>query len=134
MEIYTDGAYSFSKEQMGIGIVIINDDKIKKDYSRMIKGGTNNMAELIAIIVALRSVKEPVNKVTIISDSMYCIGTITKNWKRKKNIKMWQRFDKQYEQTLNLCPNIEFKHIKGHNGDKWNEYCDFLATTASNRL
>lgn len=134
MEIYTDGAYSFSKDQMGIGVAVIDNGKLKKEYSRMIKGGTNNIAELLAIITALRCIKEPVQSVTIISDSMYCIGTIIKGWKRNKNTRMWKRFDEQYEYTSKLCSNIEFKHIKGHNGNEWNEYCDFLATSASNRI
>ena len=35
---------------------------------------------------------------------------------------------------LALCPNITFVHTKGHNGNKWNEYCDKLAVGASKQI
>ena len=65
---------------------------------------------------------------------MYVIGCITKGWKRKKNVQLWEEFDKQYSRIKELCPNITFTHVKGHSGDKWNEYCDKLAVCASRQI
>lgn len=90
--------------------------------------------ELGAIIIVLRAVKGPIDSLTIYTDSMYCIGCATLNWKRKKNQKMWEEFDKQYKRVKALCPNIKFEHIKGHNGDKYNEICDKLAVKASQSI
>lgn len=132
--LITDGAYSSSRDQGGIGIVFLKGDEKILEYSKMYKRTTNNMMELGAVITGLRFIKKPIDSLTIVSDSMYVIGCATKGWKRKKNVKLWQEFDKQYTRVSELCPNIVFEHVKGHNGDKWNEYCDKLATTASKRM
>lgn len=132
--IYTDGAYSSSLDQGGIGIVILHNNKKILEYSNMYKRTTNNQMELAAVIVALRLIKKSYDKITIYSDSQYTIGCAILGWKRRKNIKLWQEFDKQYFRVLELCPEIEFKHVKGHNGDYWNEIVDKLAVNASKRL
>lgn len=132
--LITDGAYSSSRDQGGIGIVFLKGDEKILEYSKMYKRTTNNMMELGAVITGLRFIKKPIDSLTIVSDSMYVIGCATKGWKRKKNVKLWQEFDKQYSRVQELCPKIEFIHVRGHNGDKWNEYCDKLATTASKRM
>ena len=86
------------------------------------------------MIIGLRLIKNPIDSLTIISDSMYCIGCASLGWKRKKNVKLWEEFDKQFERVKQLCPNVEFKHVKGHSGDKWNERADKLAVAASQKL
>lgn len=128
---YTDGAYSSAREQGGVGLVILLNDKKIGEYSNMYKNTTNNQMELSAVIIALRLIKKEYDSITIYSDSMYVIGCATKGWQRKKNVKLWNEFDKQFERVSKLCSNIKFEHIKGHNGDKWNEYCDKLAVKAS---
>lgn len=131
LKIYTDGAYSSSRDQGGIGIVVLKEDKKVLEYSNMFKRTSNNQMELIAVILALRTITKSYDSITIFTDSQYVIGCATLGWKRKKNVKLWQEYDKQFEQISSLCPNITFTHIKGHNGDKWNEYCDKLAVKAS---
>lgn len=130
-KLITDGAYSSSRDQGGVGIVFLCNDTKILEYSRMFKGITNNQAELAAIIIGLRLIKRPIESLTIISDSMYCIGCASLGWKRKKNVKLWKEFDNQFSRVKELCPDIKFEHVKGHNGDEWNEYCDKLAVRAS---
>ena len=132
--LYTDGAYSSLRDQGGIGLIILKDDKKILEYSRMYKGVTNNVMELGAVIIGLKAIKNCIDSLVIFTDSMYVIGCATKGWKRSKNKSLWKEFDKQYQRVQELCPNVEFRHVKGHNGDKWNEYCDKLATTASKRM
>lgn len=132
--IYTDGAYSSVKDQMGIGIVILKNDRPILEYSKMFSEGTNNKAEVAAMIIGLKLIKNPIDSLTVISDSMYCVGCASLGWKRKKNVKLWEEFDKQFERVKQLCPSIEFKHVKGHSGDKWNERADKLAVAASQKL
>ena len=132
--IYTDGAYSSVKDQMGIGIVILKNDRPILEYSKMFSEGTNNKAEVAAMIIGLKLIKNPIDSLTVISDSMYCVGCASLGWKRKKNVKLWEEFDKQFERVKQLCPSIEFKHVKGHSGDKWNERVDKLAVAASQKL
>ena len=133
-KLITDGAYSSKLDQGGLGLVFLRDNELILKYSKMYKHTTNNQMELGAIITGLKCITKPIDNLTIVSDSMYCIGCATKGWKRSKNVKLWEEFDRQYARVSELCPNIVFEHVKGHNGDKWNEYCDKLATTASKRI
>lgn len=133
--IYTDGAFSSKRNAGGIGIVILLNDKKLLEYSNQYKRTSNNQMELAAVIVALRLIKESYDSITIYSDSMYVIGCATLGWKRKKNVLLWNEFDKQYKRVSELCPNIVFKHIKGHQSViievNWNNYVDNLAVKAS---
>lgn len=132
--MYTDGAYSSTRNQGGVGIVVLKDEEEVFRYSNMYKKTTNNQMELGAIIIALRMIKGKINSLTIYSDSQYCIGCAVQGWKRKKNKAMWEEFDKQYERVKKLCSDIRFVHVKGHNGNKYNEIVDKLAVTASQRI
>ena len=131
---YTDGAYSSVRDQGGIGILFLKDGKEVLRYSNMYKGTSNNQMELGALIIALRMIKGKVDSLTIYTDSQYCIGCATLGWKRKKNKIMWAEFDKQYKRVKQLCPNIQFVHVKGHNGEKYNEIVDKLAVAASQSI
>ena len=127
--IYTDGAYKPSLNAGGIGIVFLcNNEKVYK-YSKQYKNSTNQRMEVQAVVTALDSIIKPINSLTIITDSMYVVGTATLNWKRKANNDLWYKFDKALEKAQKLTKNtINFKHVKGHNGDKYNEECDKLAS------
>lgn len=131
LEIYTDGAYSSKRNQGGIGIVILVDGKVTDHYSKAYKNTTNNRMEMKAVELALSFIKKEVDNIIIYTDSMYVIGCITLGWKRKKNQIAWKLLDEQLERVKLLCKNIEFVHVKGHNGDKHNEFCDTIAVNAS---
>ena len=131
LTIYTDGAYSSSLDQGGLGIVILFNNKKIYEYSKMYQHVTNNKMELGAVIIALKLIKGNIDTITIVSDSMYVIGCATLGWQRKKNVSLWKEFDKQFARVSKLCTSIEFKHIKGHSNNYWNEYVDKLAVTAS---
>lgn len=90
--------------------------------------------ELWAVIVGLKLIQKPLDSLIIVTDSMYVIGCASKGWKRKKNVRLWNEFDSELERIKALCPNIKFQHVKGHNGNEWNEYCDKLAVSASKRI
>jgi ribonuclease HI len=132
--IYTDGAYSSARNQGGLGIVVLCDDKVILEYSKMYKDVTNNQMELGAIILALRMIRNPIESLTIYSDSQYCIGCAVQGWKRKKNQPLWNEFDSQYKRVCKLCPDIKFIHVKGHAGNLYNEKVDNLAVSASQQI
>lgn len=134
--IYTDGAYSSSRKQGGSAFIILKDNKKVLEWSQGWKGGTNNTAEILAILVALSVFKNPVNSITVYSDSMYCLGCIFEGWKRKSNLNLWHKFDNVFERVKQLCPNIKGVHVDGHQKTKsetamWNNICDRLAVDAS---
>lgn len=134
--IYTDGAYSSARDQGGIGLVFTQDGKELKTYSKMFKNVTNNKMELVAVIIALQTVASNIetDEVTICTDSQYVIGCATKGWKRKKNIKLWAKYDKVKE-ILDLKKiNVKFEWVHGHNGNKFNERADVLAVEASQEI
>ena len=140
-KLITDGAYSSKLDQGGLGLVFLKDDELILKYSKMYKHTTNNQMELGAIITGLKCITKPIDNLTIISDSMYCIGCATKGWKRSKNVKLWEEFDKQYSRVSELCPNITFVNVKGHQSGTnltqeayWNKYVDRLAVSASTLL
>ena len=130
IEIYTDGAYSSSRNQGGWAFVVVqNNEVIYKEYDGLINT-TNNRMEIMGMLKAL----EWINKnsiplpIKIYADSMYVIGTLTLNWKMKKNIDLWKI----------LIPlvnkDIEYLHVKGHDGNRFNEECDKWAVFGSNLL
>lgn len=125
--VFTDGAYSFAREQGGCAFVILNaEGKEVAEYSKCFVNCTNNQMEMMACIIALESIKTP-SEILIMSDSMYVIGTYTKNWRRKKNQKLWERFDK----AIAFHKKVDFQHVKGHEDNLYNNRCDQLAVEAT---
>lgn len=136
----SDGAFSSSRQQMGVGLIIINSTTNKRvlTYSKMYKGGTNNIAEIAAVLIGLRLIRNSIKSLTIYTDSMYVIGCASLGWSRKKNVRLWQEFDKEFARVKKLCNNITFEHVNGHqSGDnlteiaKLNNEADKLAVRAS---
>jgi len=125
IKIYTDGASSGNPGPAGIGALLIFGDK-RKEISQYIGQGTNNIAELSAIKVALQELKRKDLPVRIFSDSSYCIGLLAKGWKPKKN----QELVADIKKLMKTFPDLEFIKVKGHAGIKENEVADFLATSA----
>ena len=130
IEIYTDGAYSSSRDQGGWAFVVVKDDELLyKDYDGLLNT-TNQRMEIIAMIKTLEFIKNysiPL-PITIYSDSLYVINTITKNWNKKANIELWDILIPLINKDIN------YVHVKGHNGNKFNEECDKWAVFGSNLL
>ena len=131
MSIYTDGAYSPSRDQGGVGLVFIKDGTKIFEWSKSIKNTTNNRCELYAVVKALQSISKPIESLTIYSDSQYVICSINKGWQRKKNLDLWKSFDRMYNKAKKFCDNITFEWVKGHNISEFNNLADFLAVNAS---
>ena len=134
LQIYTDGAYKSSIDQGGIGIVWMKNDKVFKKYSKGFKHTTNNKMELIAMLCAFKSIKTSMDEVEFISDSQYVLGCLTKGWKKKKNVELWNILDKEYERIKSLVKNIKFTHVRGHQDCFGNNLADELASNASLEL
>ena len=134
LQIYTDGAYKSSIDQGGIGIVWMKDNEVFKKYSKGFKHTTNNKMELIAMLCAFKSIKTSMEEVEFISDSQYVLGCLTKGWKKKKNVELWNILDKEYERVKSLIKNIKFTHVRGHQDCFGNNLADELASNASLEL
>lgn len=133
--VFTDGAYTPTLGQGGSGIVVFRDGKSVLEYSKTFKGGTNNTAEICAIILALKCFKLPVDKIVIYSDSAYCINVINKGWSRNANQSLWRVFDDAYERVKRICSDVSFEWVKGHTGNNpGNDRADEIAVQASKRI
>lgn len=133
-KIYTDGSYKPSKKSGGIGIVWIKNDEKVLEYSKGFKNTTNNIMELKAIYVALKSIRKPIDSLEIISDSEYAIGCVSNpSWNPKKNVELITKIKNQLKEAQKLVNSpIDFRHTYGHSTDKWNNLADSLAQKASN--
>lgn len=134
IEIFTDGSAKGNPGPGGYGIVMRFGGKVK-EISQGYRLTTNNRMELMAVIVALESLKTNKYPVKICSDSKYVIDSITKGWvfgwekknfKGKKNEDLWRRYLQVHSRF-----KISFQWIKGHAGHRENERCDVLAVAAA---
>ena len=134
--IYTDGSCR-ANGNGGIGIVWLKNGEKVYEYSKGFKNITNNIAELTAILYSLKSIRNNIDSLEIVSDSEYSIGVITKPWKPKKNIELIAKIKKQLVETQKLVKEpITFRHTRGHQRIDsedacWNNQCDWLAQNAS---
>ncbi len=134
IEIFTDGSAKGNPGNGGYGVYLRFGNKVK-ELSQGYRLTTNNRMELLAVVVALESLKTNEYRIRITSDSKYVIDAITKGWLNgwlkknfsgKKNEDLWRRY-------LAIARNfqIEFNWVRGHNGHYENERCDFLAVKAA---
>ncbi len=136
INIYTDGSSIGNPGPGGYGIII---EWVGKSYVKELSDGykltTNNRMELLAVIIALESLKKKPMQVTIFSDSKYVIDSVEKKWifewekknfKGKKNSDLWRRFLGIYYDHI-----LKFKWIRGHSNHPKNERCDQLAFNAA---
>ncbi len=132
--IYTDGSAKGNPGNGGYGIVMMSGS-YRKELKQGFKLTTNNRMELLAVIIALESVKKANSEITIYSDSKYVIDSVEKKWvfgwekknfNKKKNPDLWIRFLKIYRMQ-----KVSFIWVRGHANNKENERCDFLAVEAA---
>ncbi len=135
IDIYTDGACKGNPGPGGWGVLLKSGDTAKELF-----GGenptTNNRMEMQAVIEALSALKRPC-AVTLHVDSQYVLKGITEwlpGWKAKgwrtaakqpvKNVDLWQKLDAL---VAGGGHKIDWRWVRGHNGDPGNERADELA-------
>ncbi|MDX1406316.1 MAG: ribonuclease HI [Woeseiaceae bacterium] len=140
IDIYTDGACRGNPGPGGWGVVLIAGKHRKTLY-----GGetntTNNRMELTAVIEALKALNGS-RKVVLHTDSRYVKDGITSwlaNWKQRgwktagkkpvKNQDLWQSLDEAVARH-----DIEWRWVRGHDGNPGNEEADALANRGIDEL
>ncbi len=140
IEIYTDGACRGNPGPGGWGALLIAGKHRKSLY-----GGeddtTNNRMELTAAIEALNALRGS-RSVRLYTDSRYVMQGITEwmhNWKRRgwktaskkpvKNKDLWVALDEAIGKH-----DVEWRWVKGHDGNPGNEAADALANRGIDEL
>ncbi len=140
IEIYTDGACRGNPGPGGWGALLIAGE-----HQKTMHGGdpetTNNRMELTAAIEALNALKGH-SSVILHTDSKYVMDGIKEwmpNWKKRgwktaarkpvKNKDLWQALDEATGRH-----EIDWRWVKGHNGDPGNEMADELANRGVDEL
>jgi len=133
--LFTDGSCSGNPGPGGWGVVYVLDGEIVAERHGHDPSTTNNRMEFTAMIEALRLIG-PNEAVDVYTDSRLVVDTIT-TWAAGWEQRGWRRRDGAVK-NLDLVqeayrlarerPRARIRWIKAHDGSRWNEYADALAT------
>jgi len=133
--VYTDGACKGNPGPGGWGWVVPDGPRSNGGEPMT----TNQRMELTAALDALRSLS---GSVIVVSDSTYVVncfrdgwwkGWMKRGWKNSKkepvaNRDIWEPLIELYQSRSD---EIEFRWVKGHSGNEWNEVADELAVAGA---
>ena len=108
--IYTDGSCRYNPGPGAFAWARIEENDVTAYDSGPCDRVTNNQAEMIAVIEALTANNDL--WLTIVSDSQIVVKGATKQWRRKKNLDLWNQIDK-----LVYARSIKWEWVKGHSSD-----------------
>jgi ribonuclease HI len=130
IEIYTDGACSGNPGPAGIGVFMQRPHETV-EISEYLGSGTNNIAELTAILRGLENLRDDERErvIHLYTDSGWSLGVLIGGWKAKTNLTLI----KQIQEIAANFPKLELLKVRGHAGNEGNEEADRLATMAVRR-
>ena len=108
---------------------------MKKIVSGGAKNTTNNRMELMAVIEALKALKEPCN-VELYTDSAYVSNAFLQDWITNWQLNNWRTSNKKqvlnrelWEELIILTSKhkVKFIKVKGHADNEFNNKCDEIA-------
>ena len=133
--LFTDGSCEGNPGPGGWGCVWVENDEIVAERNGTDPDTTNNRMELQALIAAYELLPADAS-IAVYSDSQLCVKTINewaegwerRGWRRKSgpiaNLELVQRL----YALAHAHPRVELEWIKAHDGSRWNEYADALAS------
>jgi ribonuclease HI len=133
--VFTDGSCEGNPGPGGWGFVWVEDDRIVLERSGESPATTNNRMELTALIEAYRAL--PVDHaITVYSDSQLCVKTINewaagwekRGWRRKSGPIANLEMVRELWKLTRARPRAPLRWIRAHDGSRWNEYADALAS------
>lgn len=140
VEIHTDGSCLGNPGPGGWAAVLRYGDT-RRELSGGYARTTNNRMEILGVIRALESLKEPCS-VCLYTDSQYVAKAIKDRWLRNWQRNGWQTAAKKpvknrdlWERLAQLLEvhQVDFHWLKGHAGHPENECCDELARAQAGR-
>ena len=139
--VFTDGGSSGNPGPGGWGAVYVRSGTIVGQEFGRDADTTNNRMELSALIAGYGLIG-PDDEVTIWTDSQLCVNTVN-SWAAGWERRGWRRKDgpiknlelvKEVYALAGARPRARLCWLAGHNGARWNEYVDTLATGHLRRL
>lgn len=126
--VYTDGACSGNPGPAGVGVYLQRAAEIT-ELSEYIGSGTNNIAELTAILRALQLLDDAEHdrSIHLYTDSGWSLGVLIGGWKAKTNLELID----EIRERMAKFPKLELLKVRGHAGLEGNEEADRLATMAA---
>jgi ribonuclease HI len=134
--VFTDGSCEGNPGPGGWAAVWVEDDRIVDQRSGTDPATTNNRMELRGLIAALRMLPND-GEITVYSDSQLCVKTVNewapgwekRGWRRKggpiANLELVQ----ELYGLARAHPRVTLQWIRAHDGSRWNEYADAVAST-----
>ena len=134
--VFTDGSCEGNPGPGGWGMVWVEDDRVIAERHGHDPATTNNRMELQALITAFELLPED-SEVTVYSDSDLCVKTVNewaagwerRGWKRKSGPIANLELVKRLYALSRAHPKVKLRWIRAHDGSRWNEYADALATS-----
>lgn len=133
--VFTDGSCEGNPGPGGWGMVWVEEDEVVAQDFGSDPDTTNNRMELRALIAAYQALPADAT-VTLYSDSQICVKTVNewaagwerRGWRRSKGPIANLELVKELYALANAHPNATLAWIKAHDGSRWNEYADALAS------
>lgn len=134
--VFTDGSCEGNPGPGGWGFVWVEQNRIIQQDSGFAPATTNNRMELTALIEACRALPEN-TALSVYSDSRLCVDTINqwapgwerRGWKRKSGPIANLELVQQLWALTRARPRMKLQWIRAHDGARWNEYADALASS-----
>lgn len=134
--VFTDGASEGNPGPGGWGAVRVASGEIVAEAHGSEPHTTNNRMELTALVAGLRML-DPADEEIVYTDSQLVVNIVTQ-WATGWEARGWTKKSSGPIANLELVkeayalyrerPGVELRWIKAHDGNRWNEYADALAT------
>ena len=124
--VYADGACSGNPGPAGSGFVVIEPGGKIHEGFEYLGVGTNNVAELTAVLRGVEAIADLGAHARVYTDSSYSIGVLQKGWKAKAN----QELIASIKTELQKRRNVRLHYVPGHANIPMNERADELAREA----
>lgn len=131
---FTDGSSDYKRKVYGSGSVLLTNPTEEADIvSEVIKGGDNPRlmkynnitGEVLATCYAIEeAIRLGYSTIYIYADYIGIIKWALGEWQARTDISiLYKNQVTEYSKFI----DIKFEKVKAHDGNKWNDYADFLA-------